>query len=155
MSAPSDTHEVPAPLTGTLDNAVTAADFAVSRIGRKNAGLLVTALSAEWMTRAAARRRRRVHRGRGVSDSPGPGMSEPSYRINTEREWSAQNPWTARITRLSDGEFVQQVFGLTEDDVIASAQAWIATTNGYQGAWSDGRVLFADEAGDITEGAAA
>lgn len=42
---------LPAPLTDTLDNALTAADFALARIGAEHAGLLVNALSAGWLTR--------------------------------------------------------------------------------------------------------
>ena len=42
--------EAPEPLRDSLDDAVTAADYALARIGSENAGLLVAALSAGWMT---------------------------------------------------------------------------------------------------------
>jgi len=42
----------PAPLTGALDGAVAAADYALARIGTENAALLVGALSAGWLTPA-------------------------------------------------------------------------------------------------------
>ena len=81
-------------------------------------------------------------------------MSEPSYRINTEHrpeevEWAQ---WTARVTQLSDGSQVDQEWAKTEDRVIEKAQQWIAARNTPT---DPGRVLFADESGSITEGAAA
>ena len=80
-------------------------------------------------------------------------MSEPSYRINTERQWSSPNPWEARITRLSDGEHVQTVTGDTEPAALAQAQGWIEVQ--HADPIAEGRVYFASETGEITEGATA
>lgn len=76
----------PEPLSGNLDEAVTAADHALARIGSENAGLLVAALSAGWMTPAEYETLKPLavavayiggvaypeHRGGGV-------VSEPTY----------------------------------------------------------------------------
>ena len=43
-------HDVPAPLTDSLDDAVAAADYALARIGSDNAQLLAASLSAGWLT---------------------------------------------------------------------------------------------------------
>lgn len=48
----SSTSKPPAPLSGNLDQAVSAADYALARIGTENASLLICALSAGWLTHA-------------------------------------------------------------------------------------------------------
>ena len=81
-------------------------------------------------------------------------MSEPSYRINTERTWSSGGfPWSARIARMTDGEMIAEVFGDDEPGALAAAQSYIRFVNGKPDA--DGGVYFASETGEITEGAAA
>jgi hypothetical protein len=79
-------------------------------------------------------------------------MSGPSHRINTEHKPSGNFPnvpWEGRVTRLSDGEVVSVTYGATEARVVEQAQAAIAALNS---AVQPGRVLFAAEDGEITEG---
>lgn len=82
-------------------------------------------------------------------------MSEPSYRINTERLWSNVNPWEARLTRLTDGEHMFSAYGDTEAWVIEECQKWVKQYHGTDDGANPGGVLFVSEDGSITEGAAA
>jgi hypothetical protein len=77
-------------------------------------------------------------------------MSEPSYRINTERVDSTYNPWESRVTRLSDGEMVYVGYGRTEGQSLSDATAHIAAQTELENA-SDGGVYFATEDGEILD----
>jgi hypothetical protein len=74
-------------------------------------------------------------------------MSEPTYKIVTEHDPAATyNPWTARVTRLSDELEVYVGYGTTEAEALAEVQGSMVA-----GPAHPGRTLYATEDGTITE----
>lgn len=77
-------------------------------------------------------------------------MSEPSYRITTEHKpTNTFCPWEARIVRLTDGMAIATEFGMTENAAIEAAARRIRDVSQPL---QPGRVVFADEDGQITHG---
>lgn len=71
------------------------------------------------------------------------------YRINTEHDVDASfNAWTARVTRLSDGEAMCEQYGDTEQEVLSLSRDYLAAKAGAAPAL--GGVYFADENGTLT-----
>jgi len=76
-------------------------------------------------------------------------MSEPTYKIVTEHDPAATyNPWSARVTRLSDDEEVRVGYGSTESEAVADARAYIGRVFGGP---LPGRTYYTTGDGALTE----
>lgn len=73
-------------------------------------------------------------------------MSEPTYRITTECDRVAMNPWEARAVRLTDGEPVAYACGSSEPEVLAIVQSILGKST-----LAPGSVYFADEDGKLLD----
>jgi hypothetical protein len=77
---------------------------------------------------------------------------EPTYRVDLEHEpTEAMIPWTARITRLSDGEYLKAVYGSTRNEAFESAQSWIKAKSTPP---ERGATVYMTEDGEIASGPA-
>lgn len=76
-------------------------------------------------------------------------MSEPTYRITTERSAAAINPWEARAVRLTDGEPVATGYGTTEGEALLNCTGQLRGL--AEGKPGDGNVYFYDEDGNKTD----
>lgn len=76
-------------------------------------------------------------------------MSGPLYRITTEHlpQESELFPWQARIARQADGVYVYTATGITEEEALRGAAAYIATAEGNT---LPGGVYEADAEGNIS-----
>lgn len=78
-------------------------------------------------------------------------MSEPTYRITTERTEhglaASFNTWECRAVRISDGEPWATTYGSSEEEVLAAMAAQLRREPDT----NSGAVYFADEDGNLLD----
>jgi hypothetical protein len=54
-------------------------------------------------------------------------VSEPTYLIRVEHDpaYTETTPWSASVTRISDGTHAVSRWGSTQEEAVRAAQAWI------------------------------